>query len=95
MAEMHAIRKLAHIRARAGRAPALREALARLEHATRQERGCLEFTFYQAITAEEDFVLVEHFADAAAFQQHMMLPHTRAFFEAGLVEDVRAEDLAP
>jgi quinol monooxygenase YgiN len=94
MAEMHTIRKLAHIRARPGGAPALRAALARLEQATRQEPGCRGFTFYQAITTPEDFVLVEHFVDAAALQQHMVLPHTRAFFEAGLVEHVTVEDLS-
>lgn len=87
------IRKLARIRGKAGRADALRTALQHLEAETRREPGCREFSFYQSLTAPDDFILLEHFADAAALQAHLQLPHTRAFFERQLVETVQAFDI--
>jgi quinol monooxygenase YgiN len=88
-----AVRKLARIRAQPGRADALRTALQHLEAETRREPGCHEFGFYQSLSAPEEFILLEHFADAAALQAHLALPHTLAFFERQLVDTVRAFDI--
>lgn len=87
------IRKLVRITAKQGQAEALCEALRELEFATRQEPGCHEFTFFQALSAPESFVLLEAFKDQAALDSHMALPHTRRFFAAGLAADVTARDI--
>jgi len=87
------VRKIARIKAMAEQSDQLRAALAELELHTRQERGCVEFAFFQAISDQSKFVLLEQFASPAAFQAHMELPHTRAFFAAKLVESVSAVDV--
>lgn len=89
----HPVRKLAHITAKPGQSAALRAALQALETATRQEPGCVEFTFYQALTTDASFLLLEHFTDQQALQTHMQLPHTQAFFQMGLTENVSAVDV--
>ncbi len=88
-----AIRKLARITAKPQQASVLREALQTLEAATRQEPGCREFTFFQALSDPDAFVLLEEFADQAAWDTHMALPHTRTFFAAQLVVRVEAVTL--
>ncbi len=87
------IRKIARIAGKPGQSAALRAALVTLEAATRAEEGCMEFSFYQALGAEDEFLLLEEFRDAAALQAHMQLPHTRAFFDAALVEGIQAFDV--
>jgi quinol monooxygenase YgiN len=87
-----AIRKFARITGKPRQAPVLREALQTLEAATRREPGCREFTFFQALSDPDAFVLVEEFADQAAWDAHMAMPHTQAFFRAQLV--VRVETTA-
>lgn len=87
------IRKLARIAGKPGNGDRLRRALADLESATRSEPGCREFTFYQAISDPDAFVLLEHFVDQAALDRHMTLEHTRAFFSAQLVSGVKAIDV--
>jgi len=87
------VRKIAHIRGRAGQVQELRDALAKLERSTRLEPGCVQFSFFQSISDETRFVLLEHFASPAALQAHMELPHTRTFFAAKLVESVNAVDV--
>lgn len=47
-----AIRKIARIQGKPGRADGLREALRAFEAATRQEPGCVEFGFFQAQPVE-------------------------------------------
>ena len=88
-----AIRKIARITAKPGQSQQLRLALAKLESATRQEPGCVEFAFFQAISDQDSFVLLEHFADQSALDAHMQLEHTRAFFSAQLVSSVTAVDV--
>ena len=83
-----AIRKLARITGKPRQAIALRDALRELEAATRQESGCEEFTFFQALSDPDAFVLLETFSDQAALDSHMAMPHTQAFFSAGLVAGV-------
>lgn len=89
------VRKIARIAGKPGRAAELRAALLTLETATRAEAGCREFVFYQALSCDDSFVLVEHFDDDAAFRMHLQLPHTQAFFAAQLVDKVQAFDLPP
>lgn len=87
------VRKIARIASKPGRAQELRSALHLLEQKTRQEAGCIEFGFFQSISQETEFVLLEHFASAAALQEHMQCAHTREFFAAQLVESVQAVDV--
>lgn len=87
------VRKIARIAGKAGQAQQLRAALATLEQHIRREAGCLQFSFYQSISDENAFVLIEHFASQAALHDHLQLPHTRAFFAAQLVDSVEAVDV--
>lgn len=87
------VQKIAFLTAKPGQSAELRSALQTLETLTRQEAGCVAFTFYQAISQAEQFVLVEHFADQSAFDLHLELPHTRAFFALGLVAQVQVRSL--
>lgn len=87
------LRKMAFIQGKPGQGDALHRALAVLEGHTRKEPGCLEFTFYRALTAPDDFLLVEAFQNAEALATHMREPHTREFFAAGLTLSVRVEEL--
>ncbi|WP_225584672.1 putative quinol monooxygenase [Acidovorax sp. ACV01] len=87
------IRKLARITGKPQHAVALREALQTLETHTRTEVGCLEFTFFQALSNPDAFVLIETFSSQEALDLHMRLPHTQAFFKAQLVIGVDVESL--
>lgn len=89
------VRKIARILGKPGRAAELRSALLALESATRTEEGCVEFAFYQSISSEHSFVLIEEFSGEQALRLHLELPHTRRFFEAGLVEKVEAFNVPP
>lgn len=89
----NSVRKIARITAKQGKASLLQEALRTLEAATSHESGCIEFAFYQALTEEGSFVLLEHFVDAEAFSAHIEMPHTKVFFQAALVERVNAVDV--
>jgi quinol monooxygenase YgiN len=88
-----AIRKLVRITAKHNQEASLCQALRELEFATRQEPGCHEFAFFQALAAPDSFVLLEGFKDQAAFDSHMTQPHTRRFFEAALMAAVTAQDI--
>lgn len=79
------LRKVIGLTAKPGQAAAMREALTTLEIATRVEPGVIEFAFFQSLTDEDAFVLVEQFVDQAAFDLHMQAPYTRAFFAWELV----------
>lgn len=90
-----AIRKLARIVGKPGHGDQLRRALIKLEEATRKERGCMEFSFFQAVSDPDSFVLLEHFVDEPALKLHMTLEHTRTFFStnAELVGAIKAIDI--
>lgn len=88
------IQKLVRLTAKPDRQRELRTALQILESATRTEPGCVEFTLLQSISNDALFVLLEHFVDQEAFNVHMQLPHTRAFFDAQLVASVNATDVS-
>ncbi|MCB1778886.1 MAG: antibiotic biosynthesis monooxygenase [Candidatus Competibacteraceae bacterium] len=89
----HPVQKVVRITAKAGQEQELRDALKILEADTREEPGCVEFAFFQAISDEASFVLLEHFANEEAFMIHIQLPHTQAFFKAQLVAVVHAVDV--
>jgi quinol monooxygenase YgiN len=80
------IQKTILITAKPDREEDLRHALIDLQNATRPEPGCVFFSFYGALDDAGSFVLIEKFTDAAAFDAHMQMPYTKAFFAAGLVE---------
>lgn len=82
-------RKVVRIEAKSGLGAATRAALLELEHATRSEPGCREFLFFQALGSDTSFLLIEDFADAAALDAHMKLPHTQKFFAQDLVASIR------
>ena len=89
------IRKLARIIGKPGHGDQLRRALIKLEEATRKERGCIEFAFFQAISDPDSFALLEHFVDEPALKLHMTLEHTRTFFSANaeLISAIKAIDI--
>ena len=87
------VRKLARICAKPGNGDALSRALRVLEESTRKEPGCAEFTFFRALRDPDAFVLTETFANQAALELHMSLPHTQRFFSTQLVASIRVEDL--
>ena len=89
----HAVQKIARISGKPGQASVLRAALMKLEKATKAEDGCLEFSFYQALSVEDSFILLEHFANEEALKIHMQLPHTQSFFKEQLTEGIQAVDL--
>lgn len=82
------LRKIVHIIGRAGQAPALQAALRDLESATRQEAGNVSFTFFQALSSDDHFLLIEDFLSEDELERHMQQPHTRAFFALNLVERI-------
>jgi quinol monooxygenase YgiN len=82
------IKKIARITAKSGKAETLADALIEVELPTRQEKGCLEFTFYRALSKPDSFLLFEAFESQAALDLHMSLPHTKRFFAAQLVAEV-------
>ncbi len=84
------VRKVIGLTAKPGQAQAMREALQALEIATRVEPGAVEFAFFQSLTDDHGFVLVEHFVDQAAFDLHLKADYTQAFFALDLVAGKRA-----
>lgn len=89
-----AVRKLALITGKPQQAQALREALQTLEAKTREEPGCREFTFFQALSNPDAFALVETFSSQAALDLHMREPHTQAFFATQLAAEVQVVSIA-
>jgi len=83
------IRRIARIEAKPGLAASMRAALLELEQATREEEGCREFTFFQALGDESAFLLIEDFASADALETHMKLPHTQGFFARQLAASIK------
>jgi hypothetical protein len=59
------LRKIVHITDKTGKSTALQAALKELEAATRREAGSISFTFFQALSAEDHFLLIEDFVSEA------------------------------
>ena len=66
---------LARWTVRAGRAQEVWEAVDTLAAATRDEAGCLGFECFTAPGEPDRILLVERYADAAAFEQHRASEH--------------------
>lgn len=82
------LRKIVRITGKQGEAAALRAALIELETATLREAGCVSFTFFQALTNDDQFLLIEDFVSEADLDLHMQQGHTRAFFARNLVASI-------
>jgi quinol monooxygenase YgiN len=83
------VRRIVRIQAKSGLAAATRTALIELQQATQSEPGCREFTFFQELSDESAFLLIEDFASAEDLDLHMKLPHTQAFFARDMVADIK------
>jgi quinol monooxygenase YgiN len=53
--------------------------LHQLAEASRKEAGCLRFEVQQQGNRQNHFTVVEHWADAKAYEGHVMAEHTRQF----------------
>jgi len=82
------LRKIVRIIGKQGEAAAMRAALIELEIATLREAGCVSFTFFQALSSEDQFLLIEDFVSEADLDLHMQQAHTRAFFARNLVASI-------
>ncbi|MFC3150844.1 putative quinol monooxygenase [Litoribrevibacter euphylliae] len=56
---------------------------------TLKEPGCSLFTLHHCSENEDRFILWERFEDEAAFKQHFVEPHTKAYLELDLTEVVQ------
>lgn len=74
-----AVSLLAAFTARSDRREDLRVALRALEAASRGDPGCLEYRVFQDEDAPDRFVLIEHWTDAAALEEHNRRPHVTGF----------------
>ncbi|HYD68525.1 putative quinol monooxygenase [Azospirillum sp.] len=79
----------ATIEAVPGKEVELAEALRTLCEATVREPGCRMFQVMRVRGQPGVFVLWEHFADQAAFDAHMAMEHTKAYFARGLARETR------
>lgn len=78
-------------RARSGSADRVAELLAELADASRAEAGCLSYEVGRNEAERDRFVIVERWADEAAFDIHRETEHFRRLAPEifpGLVEDV-------
>lgn len=57
--------------------------------ATREEEGSISVTICQSVDDDRDFRVCSHWADEAALDRHLILPHVTRFSDvvAPLVED--------
>ncbi|PWC45799.1 putative quinol monooxygenase [Azospirillum sp. TSO22-1] len=77
----------ATIEAVPGKDAELAQALDTLCAATRREPGCRTFRAMRVRGQPGRFVLWEHFADQEAFDAHLRMEHTRAYFALGLARE--------
>ncbi len=83
-----------------GKAAEFREELRRVAGPTRTERGCLGFRAFESLREPFVFAVHSEWADEAAFDLHVQLPHTVKFLEAveklltHAVQGVRAREIA-
>ena len=67
--------------ARAGEESAVEEALREGTGPSRQEPGCLSFHLFRSMREPRLFFIHSRWVDAAAFQKHAELAHTKRFLE--------------
>lgn len=83
----------ATIRAKPGQEQALAQALRDLVRFTRDEPGCLQFDIHQDRQDPSVFILWEHFVDQAAFDAHLQMSYTRAYFDKGSADSTSAVNM--
>ena len=67
--------------ARAGQERAVEEALREVMGPSREEPGCLSFHLFRSMREPRLFFIHSRWVDAAAFQKHAELAHTKRFLE--------------
>lgn len=72
---------LAEVRPKPEHLEDARRAVVSIIEKTRQEKGCRRFEFYSD-EQKQQFVLLEHWEDQAAFDFHHAQSYTRKVFEA-------------
>lgn len=58
---------------------ALREAIATMERASREEQGCIDYTFSVEVSDPNVLRITEKWDDVDALRAHMATPHMAAF----------------
>jgi quinol monooxygenase YgiN len=53
--------------------------ISELIKASRKEEGCLSYQLYQAVTDENNFVMVEKWENPQAIELHNKMPHLQIF----------------
>ena len=71
----------ARLHARAGNADAVRQAILDVQGPTSNEPGCLEYHAFQSVRDPDEFYIHSRWQDAAAFDAHVALSHTKRFVE--------------
>jgi quinol monooxygenase YgiN len=77
-----ALHLFARFHARPGCAHALEAAIHAVGEATRLERGCLGWQAFRSVRVGDEFHIHSLWADRAAFELHVSLPHTEHFVAA-------------
>ncbi|MEV4429144.1 putative quinol monooxygenase [Streptomyces sp. R-07] len=78
-----AVTVIARLRAAAGKEEAVREQALALVAPTLAEPGCLSYRPYQDPVEPGSWIVVEEWADRAAFEAHLRSPHLAAAMAAG------------
>ena len=73
---------VATLKIRADKLEDFRQAVAEAAVATREEPGCFLYEVHADPADPECFVLLERWADKAALDEHLALPHAKAFMTA-------------
>jgi quinol monooxygenase YgiN len=71
----------ARFHAQEGKASVVEQALRDVFAPTRAEPGCLKIQAYRSVRDTAEFYIHSHWVDAAAFEHHGTLAHTRQFAE--------------
>lgn len=91
------LRVVAQLSAKPGTEDVVREALAELVRATRQEAGCHDYQLYESKTAQGLFLTIESWRSQEDLDAHLKTPHvSTAFATAGEhLRDVAIHQLTP
>ena len=77
-----AIRVVALLQAREGRAAEVERLLLACVQPSRAEDGCLSYVLHRSLDEAGRFVFVERWADRDAIERHRRMPHYRAMADA-------------
>lgn len=72
---------IARIEAQPGQAEAVKQAALKLIEPTRAEAGCIEYRLQQDNENPDLFLMVEVWESRELWQDHMAMPHLKAFVE--------------